>query len=335
MAANLLNDGTQYTIRGKTVFDEGGNEINLGIIYQKQLFTLMTERIAKINATLENSKTIMYSGVAIYNVARRNLTRNYTAGTTAPDTVSKRQITIPLNFRKEITYSYETLDLLQLEGPKYKDGGSVSGAFLNGLITAAAQSKEAYYYAKLLQGIVAQAIANTPIAITLNANPTLDNYRDLWKKISNPINIKVSEVSVEYIGLDREDGVLLVSPRAWNDVILATTNLGSDLSTESIRSGDIAKIGGVNVMMSPFLGSSYAPGDIDKEEAFDFQGVDMVWVHKQAIAFPIGANKAGVFIDSVGNITMYDKFGVSDKGAIAIRPTGIIGFKLTETPLKK
>lgn len=330
MSTFQLDAGTQYTIKANSVFDESGNTVNLAIIYQKQLYTLMTKRIAMLNATLANRENIQ-AGVAIYNLARRNITRNYTAGTTAPDTISKRQVNIPLDLRKEITYGYETLDIQQLTGASYKDGGiTVSGAFLQGLIDGKAKSKEAYYYTKLLAGIVKEAV-KSPIALTLATTPTTDNYRALWKSISDPINVKVEEVNEEYIGLDREDGILLVSPAQYNNVILATTNLGSDISSKQLQDGEVVKIGGVKVMLAPFLGKSFKAGTLDKDEAFDFSGVDMVWVHKEAFAFPVVDGIAGTFVDSVGNIINYDKFGVPSQGAVALRPTALIGFKLTQS----
>lgn len=177
MSISSLDAGTQYTIKGTSVFDEAGNTVNLAIIYYKQLYTLMTKRISLLNATLGNPRTIK-AGVAIYNVARRNISRNYTAGTTAPDTVSKRQVNVPVDERKEITYGYETLDIQQLEGATYQNGQlTVSGAFLQGIIDGKAKSKESYFYAKLLAGIVKQAVANTPTAVTIPATPTQDDYR--------------------------------------------------------------------------------------------------------------------------------------------------------------
>lgn len=86
----------------------------------------------------------------------------------------------------------------------------------------------------------------------------------------------MSEVTEEYIGLDKEDGVLIVSPDFYNTILLSTTNLGSDRSALKLENGEVMMIGGIKVMMAPFLGRTYSAGALDKDEAFDFQGANVI-----------------------------------------------------------
>jgi hypothetical protein len=131
MSTSILDPGTQFTIKANTVFNEAGQTINLSIVYRKLLAVLLSRRVGRINATIENLDNLK-AGVAIYYIARRNISRDYTAGTSAPDVVAQRQVNIPLDYRKEVSYVYETLDLEQLGAKLGADGSAtVSGAMIN------------------------------------------------------------------------------------------------------------------------------------------------------------------------------------------------------------
>lgn len=339
MSISTLNPGTQYTITANTVFDGSGNTINLGIIYKKSLSVLMSKRIGLINATVENYTTMGMAGVAKYYVARRNISRDYTAGTEAPDEVSTRPVNVPLDYRKEVSYTYETLDLAQL-GVKIEDGqGTVSGIMLQGWIDAKAKSVEAYLYAKLLKLSVATSLntgagAPAKITATLTATPTLDEYRNLWDTIASSIYSFMNKIKEEYIGLDFEDGALLAAPQLYSKLILATTNLGSDRAQAKLEQGmpSFTMIGGIKVIPAPFLGEQYAAGVLDKTEAFDFSGVNLIWVHKQALAFPMSMGQANVFVlPTNGNIHNFHKFMVNKDGGVALRPSAIQAFEITQS----
>ena len=90
-----------------------GGKTPLSLQYRKALKVLLADGITNVAATLANVDQFN-GGDAIYYVAQRNLTRTYTAGTVAADGVVTNTVRVPMNNRKEISYTYETLDLMQL-----------------------------------------------------------------------------------------------------------------------------------------------------------------------------------------------------------------------------
>ncbi len=334
MAIAKLDPGTQFTIKAETVLDGSGNKINLGIIYKSSLAVLLSKRIGMLNATVENAIMLGMSGVAKYYVGRRNLSRDYTAGTGTADTVSTRPITVPLDYRKEISFSFESLDLQQL-GVKSENGSiTVSGLLLQSWVDAKAKSFVSYLHAKLLQLGVATALANTPTAIVIK-DETQDSYRAGWKLLADKIYALISAVSEEYVGIDFEDGALWVAPEIYSTLILMTTNLGSETSTQDLKDGmpSFTKIAGIKVVPAPFLGGTYAKGVLDTDEAFDFTGVNAMWVHKQSLAFPVNMGQAAVYVyPNNGNVHNFHKFMVHTDGGVALRPKLCIGFNISTAP---
>lgn len=303
---------------------------DLSVKYEKNLVVLLSKKVALINATVEN-RNELDSGTAIYNVTKRNITDDYSAGAGDNDTTAIRTIQILLDKRKQINYEVETLDLKRL-GAKFEDGNIIiADSYVSGWIDAKAKSVEIYLVAKLLQLAVKTAKENTIININLPSTPEINDYRMLiWLKISNTLATLKARINDEYIGTNEEDYVLWVSSFFKPLVLLATTTLGSDSASQALKDGNILEIGGIKTVECPWLGRNYPAGVIDKKEGFNFLGCDAVLVHKEALAFPFNRGQDNTFIlPTNGNIKNYHKFLVSE--GKALRPDLVKGFTVTSS----
>lgn len=174
--------GTIPTQRASSIYTDPGTGvttgIDLSIMYLKQLKVILAKRISLMNSNTENMFSVN-AGTAIYYVNRRNFTRNYTGADTIknPDKVKQFQIVITIGHRKEINFTYESLDLQQLGAKLLEEGGIVvSEAFAAGFVAARAKSVEAYIFAKLTQLMVATAKDQTIVNLGIyKADGTLNN----------------------------------------------------------------------------------------------------------------------------------------------------------------
>ncbi|WP_342276439.1 hypothetical protein [Spiroplasma endosymbiont of Nebria brevicollis] len=301
---------------------------DLSVKYIKNLKVLLSKKVALINATTENREQLD-SGTAIYNITKRNITRDYTAGAGSNNLTAMNTIQILLDKKKEINLEEETLDLKRL-GARYEDGNViVSDSLASSWIDAKAKSVEIYLVAKLLSLAVKTAKDNGIINIALPSNPKIDDYRMLlWLKISNTLATLKARISDEYIGTDEEDYTLWVSSFFKPLVLLANSNLGSESSSEALASGKVLQIGGIKIVECPWLGRNYPVGVIDEQEGFNFLGCDAVLVHKEALAFPFNRGQDNTFVlQTNGNIKNFHKFLVSD--GKALRPDLVKGFTVT------
>lgn len=320
------------TTQSTTINDPNtpSGKADLSVKYIKNLKVLLSKRVALINATIENREQLD-AGTAIYNITKRNITEDYTAGTGANNLTAVNTVQILLNKKKEINFEEETLDL-KLLGARYEDGNVlVSDSLASSWIDAKAKSVEIYLVAKLLSLAVKTAKDNGIINIALPSNPKIDDYRMLlWLKISNTLATLKARINDEYIGTDEEDYVLWVSSFFKPLVLLSTTTLGSDSASQALKDGKIVEIGGIKIIECPWLGRNYPAAVIDKQESFNFLGCDAVLVHKEALAFPFNRGQDNTFVlQSNGNVKNFHKFLVS-KGK-ALRPDLVKGFTVTSS----
>ncbi|WP_339046793.1 hypothetical protein [Spiroplasma endosymbiont of Colias croceus] len=320
------------TTQSTTINDPSNptGKLDLSVKYIKNLKVLLSKRVALINATVENREQLD-AGTAIYNITKRNITEDYTAGAGANNNTASDSIQILLNKKKEINFEEETLDL-KLLGAKYEDGNLlVSDSLASSWIDAKAKSVEIYLVAKLLSLGVKTAKDNGIINIALPSNPKIDDYRMLlWLKISNTLATLKARINDEYIGTDEEDYVLWVSSFFKPLVLLSTTTLGSDSASQALKDGKIVEIGGIKIIECPWLGRNYPAGVIDKQESFNFLGCDAVLVHKEALAFPFNRGQDNTFVlQSNGNVKNFHKFLVSE--GKALRPDLVKGFTVTSS----
>lgn len=318
------------TTQSTTINDPSNpsDKADLSVKYIKNLKVLLSKRVALINATVENREQLD-SGTAVYDITKRNITQNYTAGAGPNNGTAIRTKKILLDKEKEINYEIETLDLKRL-GAKFEDGGIIiADSYAIGWIDAKSKSVEIYLVAKLMQLAVKTAKDNGIVNITLPSNPKIDDYRMLlWLKLANTLATLKARINDEYIGTDEEDYTLWVSSFFKPLVLLATTTLGSDSASQALKDGNIVEIGGIKIVECPWLGRKYQVGVIDKEEEFDFLSCDAVLVHKEALAFPFNRGLDNTFIlQTNANIKNFHKFLVSD--GEALRPDLVKGFKLT------
>ena len=315
--------------------------MDLSVKYIKLLQLLLSNKVALINATVENRDQID-AGTAYYYVTRRNITQDYANGTLANNNTADRTVQVLLDKAKEINFEIETLDLKRL-GARLESGNViVSDSLVSNWIDAKAKAVEVYLLAKLLKLGVTTAVTNTVIDLTLPSTPTVNDYRqNIWLPIVQQLATLKAQVTDEYLGTDEEDFYLWMSPKFKNYILLATTNLGSDISTSRLMDGKVTEIGGIKCVESTFLGNNYpAPtgtvpiqspynSALDMVESFDFTPCDAILIHKQALAFPFNRGQENTFVlQGNGNIKNFHKFLVNTNGGIALRPSLVSGFKL-------
>lgn len=320
------------TTQSTTINDPStvSGKADLSVKYIKNLKVLLSKRVSLINATTENREQLD-SGTAIYNVTKRNITDDYSSGAGANDVTAIRTVQILLDKSKQIEFEYETLDMKRY-GAKFEEGAiTIADSYVSGWIDGKAKSVEIYLVAKLLALGVKTAKENGIINIALPSNPKIDDYRMLlWLKISNTLATLKARINDEYIGTDEEDYTLWVSSFFKPLVLLATTTLGSDSASQSLKDGKIVEIGGIKIVECPWLGRNYPTGVIDKKEGFNFLGCDAVLVHKEALAFPFNRGQDNTFIlQTNGNVRNYHKFLVSE--GKALRPDLVKGFTVTSS----
>lgn len=340
--------GTIPTQRASSIYTDPGTGvttgIDLSIMYLKQLKVILAKRISLMNSNTENMFSVN-AGTAIYYVNRRNFTRNYTGADTIknPDKVKQFQIVITIGHRKEINFTYESLDLQQLGAKLLEEGGIVvSEAFAAGFVAARAKSVEAYIFAKLTQLMVATAKDQTIVNLGIykadgtlnNGDKTINNFlqAELWLPISNQIAQLESNITSTYIGVDREDFVLNCSPKAYNLLVLASSTIGSDSGrNEGLIDLHLPRLMGIKILVNNFLGQNYGVNTLDQTETFDFTDVDIVITHKEALAFPYHRGQIiTTYQPETGNLIFIHKFIVNEDGGKALRPTLVKGFKLTQ-----
>lgn len=325
------------TIQSTTINDPAGTggKLDLSVKYWKILGVLLSKKVALINATVQNRDQVD-AGTAIYFAAQRNITQNYLKGVGANDTTTARNIQVTLDKAKEINFEIETLDLKRLGAKLENNSVTVGDELVGQWIDAKAKAVEVYLLAKLLQLGVNTAVDNGITNLTLPATPSVNDYRqNVWLPIVNTLANLKALVSDELIGTDEEDFYLWVSPRFKNSILLATTNLGSDISTKALIDGSITEIGGIKCVEATFLGNSYPASTtypygraLDKQESFDFTSCDAVLIHKEALAFPFNRGQENVFVlQGNGNIKNFHKFLVNTDGGIALRKELVKGFK--------
>lgn len=320
------------TTQSTTINDPStvSGKADLSVKYIKNLKVLLSKRVSLINATTENREQLD-SGTAIYNVTKRNITDDYSSGAGANDVTAIRTVQILLDKSKQIEFEYETLDMKRY-GAKFEEGAiTIADSYVSGWIDGKAKSVEIYLVAKLLALGVKTAKENGIINIALPSNPKIDDYRMLlWLKISNTLATLKARINDEYIGTDEEDYTLWVSSFFKPLVLLATTTLGSDSASQSLKDGKIVEIGSIKIVECPWLGRNYPTGVIDKKEGFNFLGCDAVLVHKEALAFPFNRGQDNTFIlQTNGNVRNYHKFLVSE--GKALRPDLVKGFTVTSS----
>ncbi|WP_375317490.1 hypothetical protein [Spiroplasma endosymbiont of Virgichneumon dumeticola] len=320
------------TTQSTTINDPStvSGKADLSVKYIKNLKVLLSKRVSLINATTENREQLD-AGTAIYNVTKRNITDDYSSGAGANDVTAIRTVQILLDKSKQIEFEYETLDMKRY-GAKFEEGAiTIADSYVSGWIDGKAKSVEIYLVAKLLALGVKTAKENGIINIALPSNPKIDDYRMLlWLKISNTLATLKARINDEYIGTDEEDYTLWVSSFFKPLVLLATTTLGSDSASQSLKDGKIVEIGGIKIVECPWLGRNYPTGVIDKKEGFNFLGCDAVLVHKEALAFPFNRGQDNTFIlQTNGNVRNYHKFLVSE--GKALRPDLVKGFTVTSS----
>lgn len=325
------------TIQSTTINDPSGTggKLDLSVKYWKILGILLSKKVALINATVQNRDQVD-AGTAIYFATQRNITQNYLKGTGANDTTTARNIQVTLDKPKEINFEIETLDLKRLGAKLENNSVNIGDELVSQWIDAKAKAVEVYLLAKLLQLGVNTAVDNGITNLTLPATPSVNDYRqNVWLPIVNTLANLKALVSDEIIGTDEEDFYLWVSPRFKNSILLATTNLGSDISTKALIDGSITEIGGIKCVEATFLGNSYPASTtypygraLDKQESFDFTGCDAVLIHKEALAFPFNRGQENVFVlQGNGNIKNFHKFLVNTDGGKALRTELVKGFK--------
>lgn len=326
VAGNISN------IRGIYLKDGDGTKfIDLDVQTVKALNVLYASSLNEVFATIENKPQIK-AGTAIYRVIQRLATRNNANGTN-PRAAEAGLKKVDIDLVKEHQYQTRLTDLYRM-GASLEASGTVDAALLAGWAEAQTQSVLAYLTCHATSGILAQAVTNTIISIPKPT--TTDDYRKQWKLIVDTLaenSVKLNEL---YLGLNKADYALWSSRPFINDLLLATTNLGSEKSTEMLINGLVAEIGGLRIIENIFLGQNIAAGvhSIDENDAFDLSAADAILIHKEAYAYPYNMIIAGSWVDPLVGTSINHRveFVVPSTKGLALRPELIKGFKITTTP---
>ena len=309
----------------------------LSVGYIKNLKVLLSKRISMINAQIGNPQSINY-GTAIYYVSRRNITKNYVTATNTMDAVKVFEVVIQLDKKKTVSYTVETMDLRR-SGAKFdqNDNVTVSQAFASSWADGASKSIETYMFAEITKGILAVATGdstNRPVTnLVINdsdGNPITDVAMlraNVWLPIAQRLAQLQGNIQSDYVGLDVNDFLLMISPQLANFVLLSTTTLGGDASRTALLNGEIISVAGVRMMINPLLGRNYDAGVIDQQEAYDLTACDAILIHNQAYAFPFLSDIAKTTLNpNNANYNFIHKFAVNSTGGKALRPSTIWGF---------
>lgn len=341
---------TLQTVVAYSFYDAStGDPISLPVVYQQFYEALYSTELLDLVATATNPANIS-AGAAIYTIGKRTVSRNYSAGTKLPNQASFEQVTVPVDYTKEIMMTWESLDLHQFDIKIKGSDVMLGSAFINSINTRMVKAEMLYNQIKLLKGLVDSAKIN--IKLTLiepgkwEQTPdkkdyiwvpdfSIDAWRGLWYQFVNFVEFAKSSLNNSYAGLDLDQFTFLAGPRAKIMLSMFPLNYGNKTS-ELIENFDTSQIAGVKFKTIPFLGySNFQANDIDEDETFDLTGVDAIFIHKEAYAYPISYGQAyGNIIPQSGNLLMLHKWRINQHGGKAIRPDLIWGivFKRPDKP---
>lgn len=329
------------TISQYSIYKEDGTPLDLPVEYFKFYKALYTTDLMDLVATVGNPYTVK-SGVAIYYIEQRATTRNYTQGTKLPKVAGIRTETVPCNYSKEISYTWETLDLEQFGVRFTADGMIMSSAFIASINDRMVKAEMLYNQVKLLNGLKNEAKKNIKITLVKPGewkektpgkkdyvfidDDSIDAYRKLWKQFTTFIEQARSSVTQEYVGLDINQFTFVVGANLKVMINMFPVNYG-DRSSKIIENMDVDRISNVPIKTIPFLGlSNFTTGIIDDDEAFDLTGIDGMLVHKEAYAYPTVYGMNGTFQSFTdGNYRILRKWRTNFEGGKAIRPDLIWG----------
>lgn len=344
---NPQGTGTLNTVTQSSFYYPDGKPVNLPVVYYQFFEALYRRDIFDLVASVANVAT-MESGVAIYYIGQRAITRDYSQGTKLPSVASFREEYITLDYSKEVSYTYESLDLKQMGVELKANGYSISSAFVGSINDRVAKSEMVYHQMKLLQGIVNSAKKNIKLTLIepgqwvksgndYNWVPdtSVDSWRALWYQFTTFIELAKSTITEEYFGLELDQFSFIAGARAKVMLNMFPINYGAK-STEIITNLNVDSVSGIKFKTVPYLGNLVAGVSlIDANEAFDLTGIDAILIHKEAYAYPIYYGQASVTIDPTNlNPRVFRKFRVSQTGGKAIRPDLIYGivFKRPDKP---
>lgn len=347
--------GEQVTVSLAGITNAAGQPINGAIYYADVLKPLLHKSIESWQSINKFNSTVK-GGTAIYSLGIIMTTQDNDETGANINGVQADQISINLDYDKSIFYEVPLVNLARLgidtTGALDTRGITLDAAYLMNWELGAAQAYTRYIYFKNLQlatnaaknrvkdnSFIVDPETNTVdsgglinIVFPSRQTASLDAYRAAWKALVDPLTMTSNLVSSYYTGINSDEFTVLISPRAKNALILAKSNLGSNMSFELLRDGEGERmiLAGYNCMEAPFLGTSIAKGVVDKDEAFDFTGIDILPVHKEALAFPIvDILKTMMINPNNGNPRSLHKFAVNKDGGKAIRPQLVIGFSVT------
>lgn len=332
------------TISQYSIYKEDGTPLDLPVEYFKFYKALYTTELMDLVATVGNPYTVR-SGIAIYYIEQRATTRNYTQGTKLPKVAGMRKVSVPCDYSKEISYTWETLDLEQFGVRFTSDGVFMNSAFIASINDRMVKAEMLYNQVKLLNGLKNEAKQNIKVTLvkpgvwkekTLGKkdyvfidDDSIDAYRKLWKQFTTFIEQARSSVTQEYVGLDINQFTFVVGANLKVMINMFPVNYG-DRSSKIIENMDVDRISNVPIKTIPFLGlSNFTTGIIDDDEAFDLTGVDGMLVHKEAYAYPTVYGMNGTFQSFTdGNYRILRKWRTNFEGGKAIRPDLIWGIMI-------
>lgn len=346
---NPLLQGTVVTVKANEILDSTGQPLNGNVIYKEAQEVISNKKLSKIFEINKYNEKIT-GGTVVYTLGNRLYTHDLDDTGATVQVGSANQKTLLLDYMKSLVYEKPINDLILFE-TSTEESKTLSGDLIVGWYKEIAEAVERYKFCKNLALAVKGAkdrpadstlITNVdtmaqdlggliPLVFPLN-NSSFDQWRQAFANLATVINMTENMISDQYFGIDPKDFKILISPRVKTKLQLALANLGSELSALSLKQGegDIMLFNGFETHVVPFLGTNVPVGQIDKKEAFDFTGVDIIMVHREALAFPCAEYMNTVAINfNSGNPRTIVKFKTNKDGGAILREKLVIGFSVS------
>ena len=284
-------------------------------------------------ASLRIQETSILNGTVKYNLIRRPIPKKYDIDGKIWDNPQVFQNEAFLDAQQSVSFTVESLDTNRLKS----DFGE--GGFMNSTAETMSKSIAAFQWANALNIVINTAINDNledgVTTIPLFATKTGYNFKDfsgdtndylyknLYQALLEKIYSKQNRVTTTQLGVGAEGFTLLCSGRAMGALKKLTTIPYADFAVKQLIEGieSIGYIAGVKIQFAPFLGSKYGKDTLSKDVEFDFENVDFILLHNEAVGIPLSPP----IINSIpnpsnANLIISAKWNYSTKG-VALRPS--------------
>ena len=300
-------------------------------------------------ASLRIQAVTVMNGTVKYNLIRRPIPKTYNIDGTIWDKPQIFQNEAFLDAQQSVSFTVESLDMNRLRSD-FGDGG-----FLNSTAETMSKSIAAFQWANALNIVINTAIndnkedgvSTIPLFATKTgyafkdfAGDTNDYlYKNLYQTLLEKIYSKQNRVTTTQLGVGAEGFTLLCSGRAMGALKKLTTIPFADFAVKQLIDGieSIGYIAGVKIQFAPFLGSKYGKDTLSKDIEFDFENVDFILLHNEAVGIPLSPPIINQIPNpSNANMIISAKWNFSTKG-VALRPSLVLiirGFQAADLDLQ-